>query len=146
VNARRNRDGSTLAADNTAHSEPTMGTERSFGAVFAAVFALIGCWPLLDGAPPRAWALALAGGFLAAAILKPAWLAPLNRLWFQFGLLLGRIIAPIVLGAVYCLAVLPTALILRLSGHDPLKRRFEPDRPSYWLRRETAPGSMKQQF
>jgi hypothetical protein len=126
------------------------GSDRAFGYVFAVVFALIGLFPLWRLDAPRWWALAIAIGFAAVAVAAPHMLGPLNRAWLAFGKLLHRIVSPLVMGAVFFVAVTPTALIMRLRGHDLLLRRLRPDLPSYWIEREPAalPQSetMKKQF
>ena len=134
-----------LAQDETV----VIGSDRGFGIVFAFVFTAIGLFPLLRGASPRGWSLAVAGGFLAVALVKPTWLAPLNTLWFRFGLLLQRVVHPIVLAVIYFAVVTPTGLIMRALGKDPLRLRFDPDAASYWILRDPPgpePESMKQQF
>ncbi|HEY9568499.1 MAG TPA: SxtJ family membrane protein [Thalassobaculum sp.] len=131
------------------HGTVAIGSERSFGIVFAAVFAVVGLLPLLDGAAPRPWALAVAAAFLAVALLRPRLLAPANRAWFRLGMLLGAIVTPVVMALVFFIAVTPTALLLRLFGKDPLNRRFDPDAPSYWIPRDAeadARSSMSNQF
>jgi hypothetical protein len=124
------------------------GSERAFGTVLAAAFLLIALWPLLDGANPRLWALALAALLLAAAALAPGALTPLNRIWFRFGMLLHRIASPLVMALLFFLTVTPTALILRLAGKDPLRLKFDPALKSYWIEREPgpAPETMRRQF
>ncbi len=125
------------------------GSERGFGIVFAAVFAIIGLWPLLDGAPIRLWALAVAGIFLAAALFFPVVLRPLNRFWFLFGMALHKVMSPLVMGLLFYLTVTPIALIMRIAGKDPLHRRFEPEAKSYWVERDPAgpePETMRRQF
>lgn len=131
----KKQESGTLA-DLTPHaSGPEGGSDRAFGLVFAAVFAIIGCWPLLKSGPVRLWSLALAVVFLALAVAVPRVLAPLNKVWLRFGLLLGRIVSPIVLFLVYVVAVVPTALLMRLSGKDPLRRSFDPAASTYWIPR-----------
>jgi hypothetical protein len=128
---------------------PKAGSERGFGIVFAVVFAVIGLWPLLDGAPVRVWAMVAAAGFLAAGLLTPGLLKPLNRAWYLFGLLLHKIVNPLIMGLLFFLTVTPIALILRAMGKDPLHRTFDPDATSYWIEREPpgpAPETMRQQF
>jgi len=132
------------------HHKVEMGSERNFGLVFAAMFALVGLWPLVGSEPVRWWALAVAVVMALVALLAPALLAPFNRLWFLFGLLLGRVIAPIVMMVVFFVAVTPTAVLARLLGKDFLlidnKVR---DQKSFWIKRETDPDhppSMKNQF
>ena len=124
-------------------------SNRQFGLVFAAVFALIAAWPLLHGRPARWWSLAVAGAFLLLALLVPVVLGPLNRLWFRLGLLLHAVVSPVVLGLVFFSTVTPIGLLLRLLGKDSLRRKFEPDAATYWIER-TPPGpsgdSMPLQF
>ncbi len=124
------------------------GSDRAFGAVLAAVFLLIALWPLLDGLGPRLWALALAALFLAAAAFAPGALALLNRIWFRFGMLLHRITSPLVMALLFFLTVTPIALVLRLTGKDPLRLKFDRAAKSYWIEREPgpAPESMRHQF
>lgn len=118
------------------HSEVKIGSDRSFGLVFAAVFAVIALFPLLDGGGLRLWAIAVAAAFLALALLRPSVLAPANRAWFRLGMLLAAVVTPVVMALVFYLAVTPTALMLRLFGKDPLHRRFDPDADSYWIARD----------
>ena len=95
-------EGKAVGADGTiASNEPAMGSDRSFGFVFTIVFAMIGLFPLLDGRSPRAWSLAVAGALLVLTLVKAEWLAPFNTVWFRFGLLLHRIVNPIVLAVIY---------------------------------------------
>jgi hypothetical protein len=124
-------------------------SDRSVGLVFAAVFTLIGAWPLLRWEAPRWSLLAIAAGFALVAVFAPRLLRPLNRVWFRIGLLLHRIVSPLVMGAVFFLCVTPIALIMRLRGKDLLALRREPARASYWILRDPpgpAPDSMEHQF
>lgn len=124
-------------------------SDRSFGLVFAAFFALIGLLPLLLGKSPRIWALGTAGVFLLAALLFPSLLAPLNRLWLKLGLLLHRIVSPIALGIMFFLVITPMGLVMRAMGKDFLRLRLDPAARSYWIPREPpgpAPESLKNQF
>lgn len=125
------------------------GSDRGFGFVMAGVFTVIGLFPLLDGGAPRLWALAVAGAALAAALVKAELLAPLHRVWFKLGLLLHRIVSPVVLALLFYGVVTPTGLILRVLGKDPLRLRFDRGAASYWIPRD-PPGpdaeSMKNQF
>ena len=126
-----------------------MGSERSFGLVFATVFLLVALWPLLDRVSPRWWAIAVAAVFALCAFIKPRLLAPLNRLWFRFGELLHRIVSPVALGVIFFGAITPYALVMRLFGRDALLLRKASARPSYWVRREPPgppPDSFGNQF
>jgi hypothetical protein len=141
-----------LAAMIEAHGKSDdveMGSERSFGFVFAAVFAIIGCWPLISSETPRWWALAIAVAFLPVALVRPGVLRPLNILWFKFGLLLSRIVTPVVMALVYVLTIIPTGLIMRLRRKNLLDLNPTPNKTSYWVVRERpgpGPDTMKRQF
>jgi hypothetical protein len=129
---------------------PVQGSSnRTLGLVFAAVFAIVGVLPLVFGGAVRLWSLAVAGVFLAIALAAPALLGPLNRLWTRFGLLLHRIVSPVVLGIMFFLVVTPIGLVMRALGKDLLRLRFDKGARSYWLDR-TPPGpppeSLSDQF
>jgi len=126
-----------------------VGSERSFGIVFAVVFAIIGTAPLWSGGPPRMWSLAVAALFLFAAFVTPKLLRPLNLLWFRFGLLLHTVVNPLIMGLLFFLTVTPIALVMRWMGKDPLHRGFDATAKSYWVERnsdELAPDTMRRQF
>ena len=125
------------------------GSPRGFGIVFAAVFAVIGLWPLMDGEGVRVWALAAAAVFLVLALMRPSLLAPLNRIWLGLGAVLHRIVNPLVMGLMFFAVITPTALLLRLMGKDLLRLRFPPGAKSYWIPRQPPgpePQSMRNQF
>lgn len=128
------------------HVEVKHGSDRSFGVVFSLVFLVIGLLPLLSSDQPRWWSLIVAGLFLLLAWLLPSVLALPNRLWCKLGVLLGAIVAPIMMGIVYFLAVLPTGLLMRLFGKDLLKLKIDKQATSYWVKRDQPIGSMKNQF
>lgn len=124
-------------------------SDRSFGIVFTVVFAIIGLVPLIHGGALRLWSLIVAAAILAIALIYPRLLAPANRLWMKFGLLLHRVTNPIIMGFVFYLAVVPTALVLKMLGKDPLRRKLDKEAASYWILREPPgppPDSMKNQF
>lgn len=124
-------------------------SDRSFGIVFAVFFALVGLSPLWKHRPVRPWALALSGLFLIISTLRPAWLHPLNQIWIQLGLLLGRVVNPIVMGLLFFIVVAPIAIILRLLGKDPLRLSLDATLQSYWIDRQPpgpAPETMSNQF
>jgi predicted membrane metal-binding protein len=139
-----------MAHENLQRDEKIDGSsDRSFGFVFSVVFAIVALWPLLTGGGPRWWAVAVAAAFAAVALAAPHVLAPLNRLWMKFGLLLGRIVSPIALGILFYGVFTPIGLLLRWTGKDPLKLAREPHAPTYWTRREPPgppPDSMDRQF
>jgi hypothetical protein len=126
-----------------------MGSERSFGLVFTAVFALICLAPLKSGGEPRLWAGGIGAVFFAVALLRPALLKPLNRVWFLIGMALHHVVTPVVMGLLFFLTVTPMALLMRLCGKDPLRLKRDPAATSYWILRQPpgpAPESMSRQF
>jgi hypothetical protein len=136
--------------EDYARDEDLQGSsDRSFGFVFTGFFALVGGVKLYTG---HAWALywfAGAATFLAAALLAPRILGPLNRLWMKFALLLYAVMNPLTMAMLFFLVVTPIGVVMRLAGKDFLRTRLEPDASSYWLPRDPpgpAPDSMKQQF
>lgn len=124
-------------------------SNRSFGLVFAAFFLIVALLPLLHGHDVRLWALGLAGTFLLLAFAAPELLAPLNRLWTRFGILLHHIVSPIALGVMFYGVVTPTGLIMRLVGKDSLRLHMDKSASSYWIERlppGPAPDSLKLPF
>ena len=113
--------------------------DRQFGLVFTVVFAVAALWPLLWGRPLRWWSAVVAAAFLAAALVAPQVLAPLNRVWLRIGLLLHKCVSPIVLGMVFFSTVTPIGVLFRLLGKDPLRLKFEPEASTYWIERR-PPG------
>ena len=131
------------------HKKVVMGSNRSFGLVFGVFFTAVALLPAVHGAPVRWWALAVAAAFFAAALLAPRLLTPLNRVWFALGLLLHRVVNPVIMAVMFYGAILPMALLLRALGKDLLRLKREPGAASYWIAREPpgpATGSMTKQF
>ena len=123
-----------------------MGSNRSFGLVFAFVFLVISLWPLINGFPIRIWSLALTSIFLILGLMNSKILHPLNLVWFKFGILLGSIIAPIVMGVVFFAVVTPTGLLMKLFRKDLLNCKLDKTKKSYWIKKENYKSSMKDQF
>lgn len=124
-------------------------SDRAFGFVFAGVFAIIGLAPLIFGNVALSWPLVVSAVFLALSLIRPITLAPLNRLWTKFGLLLHRITSPVIMALLFFLVVTPTGLCMRALGKRPLNIEIDHETASYWLERQPpgpAPESMKQQF
>ena len=124
-------------------------SNRSFGLVFTVVFVLIGLFPLISSGSIRIWSLCLSGVFLLASLLKPEVLQPLNNLWTKFGLLLNKIISPIMLAVLFFLVVTPTGILMRIFSGNPMKPKFDPSAESYWIKRDPPgpkPESMSDQF
>ncbi len=125
-------------------------SDRSFGYVFCVVFCIIAALQFFAGRVPIA--IGLAGGaafFLLAALVKPKLLAPLNKLWTAFGLVLHRIMNPLILGIMFFIVCTPMGVVMRCFGYDPLRMKPDGDADSYWIVRDPAgpsPETMKNQF
>jgi hypothetical protein len=128
---------------------PTHASDRGFGFVFATVFFLISLWPLLSAGTLRWWPLAVSAAFLGTALFVPRALRPLSAAWMRFGLLLHRLVSPVIIGLIFFVTVLPTGIIMRILGKDLLRLRFDPLAQSYWIERRPpgpAPDSLRNQF
>jgi Saxitoxin biosynthesis operon protein SxtJ len=142
---RTNASHENFARDDKVERPP----DRQFGLVFASVFAIVAAWPAISGRPVRWWSAVLAAAFLAAALVAPRALAPLNRVWLWIGLLLHTCVSPIALGLVFFSTVTPLGLLLRAMGKDPLRLRFDSQARTYWIERRPpgpAGNSMPNQF
>ena len=122
-----------------------ISSNKSFGIVFFIVFILIALYPLLNGQEIRLWALIISAVFLILGLLKSKLLTPLNKLWFRFGIFLGKIISPIIMGFIFFLVVTPIGLIMRLLGKDVLNLKYNKER-SYWIEKDGPKSKMKNQF
>jgi hypothetical protein len=124
-------------------------SNRNFGLVFAAVFLLIALRPLWSGGAIRIWVLAVAVSFLALALIRPVVLQPVNRIWFRIGLLLGRIVNPIVMSVLFFVVMIPTGLLLRMMGKDLLRLEKHAVASTYWIPKDPpgpSPETMIKQF
>jgi hypothetical protein len=128
-----------MDSDRQAYSNIEVSSTRSFAIVFCSVFTVIGLYPLIRSGEVRVWSLAVAGVFLFFSFFFTSVLQPLNVLWFRFGLLLGRIVNPLVMSIIYTVVILPCGLVVRLLGKDLLRLRLEKNTSSYWVKR-APPG------
>ena len=122
-----------------------MSSNRSFGILFFIVFVIIGLWPLLNDADIRIWSILLSSVFLILGIFNSKILTPFNRIWVRFGIILGTIIAPFVMGLVFFIVITPIGIIMRLLGKDLLNIKYS-NKISYWIKRDKNIGPMKKQF
>ena len=123
-----------------------ISSNRSFGFLFFVVFFVISLWPLKSQGDLRLWAFILSLVFLVLGVLNSKFLTPLNKLWFKFGILLGSIVSPIIMGIVYFLVVTPTGILMRLSGKNLLHMKKIKGVSTYWTKREKQHNTMKRQF
>ena len=126
-------------------TEIKIGSNRSFGIVFSIIFLIIALWPLLNEQSLRAWALIISLIFFFLGIINSKFLTPLNKIWFKFGIFLGKKLSPIVMGIVFFLVVTPTGLFMRLLKKDLLRLKKTNDK-TYWIEKEDIKSSMKNQF
>ena len=122
-----------------------IGSNKSFGIVFAVVFSLIALWPLIKGNEIRLWSFIISIIFLMLGLLNSKILTPLNKLWFKLGILLGNFIAPIIMGIIFFFVVTPTGIIMKLLRKDLIKLKKNNDE-SYWIEKKDIKSSMKNQF
>ena len=128
---------------------PEGSSDRTFGLIFCIFFFVIASWPFLRGGAPRWWALPLSGLCLLSALTRPALLHPANLLWTRLAVLLNKIANPVVTGLMFYLVFTPVGTLMRLSGKDSLRLKFESNTKSYWIERRPPgppPETMAQQF
>ena len=123
-----------------------ISSNRSFGLVFFAFFLIISLWPLINDAEIRIWSLIISIIFLLLGLFNSKILTPLNKLWFKFGIILGKFVAPIAMGIVFFLVVTPTGIIMRLTGKNLLGLKKDIKKNTYWIKKNNYLSSMKNQF
>ncbi len=126
-------------------TEINKSSNKNFGIVFFVVFFLISIFPLSNSGEIRIWSLIISFIFLILGVLKSKILTPLNNLWFKFGIFLGKIVSPIVMGVIFFLVVTPIALIMRILGKDLLNLKYSLHK-SYWIEKKGPKSKMKNQF
>ena len=120
-------------------------SNRNFGIVFSIVFLIIAIWPILNQNEIRIWSIIISLIFLILGLINSKFLSPLNKAWFKFGLVLGGVIAPIVMGIVFFLVVTPTGLIMKALGKDILGLKRNKNN-TYWLEKDNSNNNLKNQF
>ena len=121
-------------------------SNKSFGIVFFVIFIIIALWPLLKDENIRVWSIIVSIIFLTLGLLNSKILTPLNQLWIRFGILLGKIVSPIVMGIIYFGVVTPIGLIMRIFGKDILNLKIDKNKKTYWLAKDKIKSKMKNQF
>ena len=127
------------------NTEIRISSNKSFGVVFFIVFLIVSIYPLINNGELRIWSLITAIIFLILGLINSKILTPLNKLWFKFGLLLGKVVSPLIMGIIFFLVVTPTALIMRIIGKDLLNLKFN-NKKSYWIEKTGPKSKMKNQF
>ena len=122
-----------------------VSSNKSFGIVFSIFFLLISIYPLLNNDPIYYWSIFVSFIFLVLGLMNSKILSPLNLLWFKFGILLGKIVSPIVMGIIFFLVVTPISIILKMFGKDVLNLKFNNNK-TYWIVKDGPKSNMKKQF
>ena len=122
-----------------------ISSNRSFGIVFFVVFLIVAIYPLINNANLRIWSLVISLIFLILGLINSKFLTPLNKLWFKFGLLLGKLISPIIMGIIFFFVVTPIGLIMKIFGKDILNLKKN-NAKSYWIEKKGPISKMKNQF
>ena len=122
-----------------------ISSNRSFGIVFFIFFLILSLWPLINEGNIRFSFIVISVIFLILGIINSKILTPLNHLWFKFGLFLGKIVSPIVMGVVFFFVVTPTGILMRLIGKDILSIKKNNSK-SYWIEKSGPKSKMKNQF
>jgi hypothetical protein len=116
----------------------------AFGLIFFVFFLIVGIYPLKTGEIIRIWSIILSAIFLITTIVKPDLFTSLNKIWIQFGILLGKIISPIVMGLVFFFVVTPMGFFVRLFKKDIMG--LKKSKSSYWINKKDKIQSMRKQF
>ena len=122
-----------------------ISSNRSFGIVFFVVFALVAFYPLINQGDIRIWSLIVSLIFLVLGLLNSKILNPLNKVWFKFGIFLGKIVSPLVMGIIFFFVVTPIGFLMRLLKKDLLNLKYK-DNKSYWIEKNEPKSKMKNQF
>ncbi len=122
-----------------------ISSNRSFGIVFFIVFLIIALYPLLNSEGIRVWSIIISLIFLILGLINSKILNPLNKLWFKFGILLGRIISPLVMGVIFFLVVTPIGILMKILKKDLLNLNYNNNK-SYWIEKNEPKSKMKNQF
>ena len=120
-------------------------SNRNFGIIFSIFFLIVALWPLLNQNEIRIWSLVISFLFFVLGLFNFKLLTPLNKLWLKFGIILGNIISPVIMGIIFFLVVTPTALIMRIFKKDILKLKKNSNN-TYWIIKDDTKSDMRNQF
>ena len=126
-------------------SDVKISSNRSFGIVFFIVFLIIAVYPLINDGSLKLWSLIISIIFFILGAINSKILAPLNKIWFKFGIFLGKIVSPLVMGIIFFLVVTPTGILMRIFNKDLLSLKYNRDK-SYWIEKNEPRSKMKNQF
>lgn len=135
-----------MTQDLSSHHIIERSNERSFGIVFTIFFVILSIYPIINKETINVFFLVISIIFFMITIIRPQLFYFLNKIWFKFGILLGKIVSPLVMGIIFYLTVTPTGIIMRLLGKDLLKKKLEIKEKTYWVKKNKYSGSLKNQF
>ena len=122
-----------------------ISSNRNFGIVFFIVFLLIALYPLIYNGEIRLWSLVISIIFLILGLINSKILTPLNKIWFKFGIFLGKIVSPLIMGVIFFFVVTPTGLLMKIFRKDILNLKKKENK-SYWIEKDGPKSKMKNQF
>ena len=122
-----------------------VSSNKSFGIVFSIFFLFISIYLFLNEYPTYYLSLFVSVIFLLLGLMNSKILSPLNLLWFKFGLLLGKIVSPFVMGIIFFVVVTPISILLKIFGKDVLNLKFNNNK-TYWIEKNGPKSNMKKQF
>ena len=122
-----------------------VSSNRSFGIVFFVVFILIAIYPLTNDENIRIWSIIVSLVFLILGLFNSKILTPLNIIWSKFGIFLGKIVSPLVMGVIFFFVVTPTGLLMKIFKKDLLNLKYNDD-DTYWIKKNEPKSKMKNQF
>ena len=120
-------------------------SNKNFGIVFFIVFLLIALYPLIKQEDIRIWSALISLVFLILGLLNSRILTPLNKLWFKFGIYLGKIVSPFIMAIIFFIVVTPIGLIMKMLKKDLLNLKYN-NKDSYWIEKTDPKSKMKNQF
>ena len=122
-----------------------IGSNKSFGIVFSVVFFIIAIFPILNNDNIRVWSLVISLIFLVLGLINSKLLSPLNKIWFKFGLILSKVVSPVIMGIIFFLVVTPIGILMRILKKDLLNLKYN-NKNTYWIKKKVPESTMKNQF
>ena len=122
-----------------------ISSNRSFGLIFGSIFFFVGLYFYITSGEIKNWLIIVSILFFLTAIIYPNFLKPLNYLWFKFGIYLGKIANPIIMGIIFFLVVTPIGIIMKIFKKDLLSLKFNTEK-TYWVKKNGPKSKMKNQF
>ena len=122
-----------------------IGSNKSFGIVFSVVFFIIAIFPILNNDNIRVWSLVISLIFLVLGLINSKLLSPLNKIWFKFGLILSKVVSPVIMGIIFFLVVTPIGILMRILKKDLLNLKYN-NKNTYWIKKKESESTMKNQF